>query len=93
VFCRGTQPIDAYGRWQIVAYQTPIRLQGADGWVNVQPNDWIFADADGVLVIPEQLASTVCQLAEERVRNEDLVRARLAETDDLQALYNEIGRW
>ena len=93
VFCKGTQPTDAYGRWQIVEYQTPIALPGAEGQVAVQPGDYIFGDADGVLVVPQALAETACALAEKRLEREDQVRRELLATDDIQALYDRIGRW
>jgi regulator of RNase E activity RraA len=93
VFCRGIQPIDAFGRWQIVAYQEPVTLSGPEGRVAVHPGDFLFGDADGVLVLPRDLAPRACSLAEERLARENMVRRRLAETDDIQSLYDEIGRW
>jgi len=93
VFCRGTQPIDAFGRWQIVAYETPVTLSGIEGPVPVQPADYVFGDPDGVLVIPRVLAERVCTLAEHRLEREDEVRRRLHADTDVMALYQEIGRW
>ena len=93
VFCRGTQPIDAFGRWQIVEYQVPITLEGADGRVPVAPGDLVFGDPDGVLIIPRALEESVCALAEERLGREDEVRRRLLGPEDVVALYQEIGRW
>lgn len=93
VFCRGIQPQDAYGRWQIVSYQEPVFLSGPEGRVSVSPGDWIFADADGVMVLPAAQAAKICTLAEARGAREETVRARLLETHDVQALYDEIGRW
>jgi regulator of RNase E activity RraA len=93
VICRGTQPTDAYGRWQIVEYGAPITLPGAEGTVAVRPGDWVFADADGVIVIPRELGETVCGLAEARVAREDQVRRELGATEDVQELYDRIGRW
>lgn len=93
VFCRGAQPIDAYGRWQIVEYQKPVWLPGVDGRVRVEPGDWIFMDGDGVMAIPEPLAERVCELAERRGEQEDEVRRRVLQTHDPVALYHEVGRW
>ena len=93
VFCRGAQPIDAFGRWQITAYQERIVLAGIEGPVDVAPGDYIFADHDGVLVIPKGLTSDVLGLAEGRYERENNVRRELAATEDIQALYDRIGRW
>lgn len=93
VFCRGAQPIDAFGRWQIVEYQKPIGLPGVDGRVQVRPGDWIFAEADGVMVIPAELVEPVCRFAEKRLEQEDEVRRRLKGSRDVVSLYHEVGRW
>jgi len=93
MFCRGIQPVDAYGKWQIVDYQTDVSLSGSDGDITVRPNDYIFADADGVLVIPNALGGEVCHLAENRLVKEDAIRERLKKGDDINMLYDEIGRW
>ena len=93
VFCRGAQPIDAFGRWQIVGYQDPVWLPGGDGRVAVRPGDWVFADADGVMVLPAHLAESVCGLAEKRREQEDEVRRRVTGSQDVLALYQEVGRW
>jgi 4-hydroxy-4-methyl-2-oxoglutarate aldolase len=93
VFCRGAQPIDAFGRWQITAYQEPIVLAGIEGPVSVAPGDYIFADHDGVLVIPKGLTSDVLGLAEARYERENNVRRELSATEDVQGLYDRIGRW
>jgi 4-hydroxy-4-methyl-2-oxoglutarate aldolase len=93
LFCRGILPIDAYGKWQIVAYQVDIFLSGIQGGIVVSPNDYIYADPDGVLVIPSHLAEEVCSLAEARLSREDLIREKLKTISNIQKLYDEIGRW
>ena len=93
IYCSGIQPIDAYGKWQIVGFQTNIVLNGIQGRVAVSPNDYIYGDQDGVLVIPGHLGEEVCRLAEERLIRENIVRERLSTSNDIQQLYDEIGRW
>lgn len=48
IFCRGVQPVDAYGRWQIVEYQTDIALSGTHGKILVSPDDYIFGSVDAI---------------------------------------------
>ncbi|MDM7914437.1 MAG: RraA family protein [Candidatus Eisenbacteria bacterium] len=93
VFCRGAQPIDAFGRWQIVDYQQPIALSGIEGPVPVRPGDLVYGDPDGVIVVPQDLAERVAYLASQRLAREDEVRRALEGTDDVQSLYDRIGRW
>lgn len=93
VFCRGTMPVDAFGRWQIVEYETPVSLPGLDGDVVVRPGDCVFADADGVCVIRRGDVERVLECATARLEREDSIRRRLKETTDVESLYHEIGRW
>ena len=93
VFCKGVQPIDAFGRWQIVAYDLPIAVAGPEGRVAVDPGDYVFGDPDGVLIIPRASVEDVCRLAERRLATEDAVRRELRETNDIQELYERLGRW
>ncbi len=93
VFARGTQPIDAFGRWQIVSYQVPVWLDGIEGRVPVHPGDYVFGDPDGVLVIPRILGERVCVAAEERMAREQVVRERLIGQTDVMEIYREVGRW
>ena len=93
VYCTGIQPVDAFGRWQIVEHGRNVELPGADGRVRVRPGDLVFADADGVLVLPQELAAELCTYAERRLAREDEVRRRLAASADPEALYHEVGRW
>lgn len=89
VYCLGVTPVDAYGRWQIRAWQKPIWLSPT---VRAQPNDIIFADNDGVLVIPHAKAEQICIHAEARAVIEDKIRADLEELTP-EALYSRHGRW
>lgn len=94
VFCRNTTPIDAFERWQIVDYQCNISLPAMNGGsISVSPNDFLFCDGDGVLVIENSIAQEVLKLAEERNAREDMVRKEILNTNDIQELYNRIGRW
>jgi len=93
LFCRGSQPDNAYGIWGIKAFQVPISVAGIHGRVTIEPGDYIFSDRDGVIVIPKYLIYAVCKLAEERVKKENLIRKRIDETDDIQQIYDEFGSW
>ena len=54
------------GRCQITHYQTPIKI----GEVTIKPGDVVFADIDGVLCVPRDIAYDVLVRAEEIKANE-----------------------
>lgn len=57
-------------RCKIENYNVPVRI----GKVIINPGDVIFADIDGALVVPREIALEVLERAEEIVRNEKGVR-------------------
>jgi 4-hydroxy-4-methyl-2-oxoglutarate aldolase len=73
VFSCGTNPLDSKGRNEVIAYRTPIRCGGID----VNPGDLIFADMDGIIVIPREIEDVAVQKALEKVAGEDIVRNAL----------------
>lgn len=93
LFGDGVQPTDAYGKWQITEYETPITMEGVQGTVVIQPGDYIFGDPDGVIVIPQALVEEVLELAMARQDREDLVRKEIYATNDILELNNKVGRW
>ena len=65
-----TTPKDVMGRWRLTAYNVPIRIEN----VSVKPMDIIFADKDGVIVIPQEAAVKTLLKAEELESTENYVR-------------------
>ncbi len=83
VFCRGRNPIEAFGRWAMVDYQVPIRIAGElCDEVLVRPGDFIFGDLDGVLVIPQERALEVLEECERIVGIEDIAREEFRRGDN-----------
>lgn len=93
VFCTGVQPIDAYERWQITQYQTPIKMPGIEGDVTVNPGDMIWGDTDGVIVIPNDIMFEVISKALDRAKKEDYIREQIINYDNILEMYNDLGRW
>lgn len=63
VFHAGIRPVDSKGRGRVMAYDVPVR----SGDVLVHPGDLIFADFDGVVVLPRAVETEVLGLAAEKV--------------------------
>jgi len=70
VFYRDLSPLNAIGRWEMVSVQQPVKI----GSVTIHPNDVIFAEFDGILVISGATAEEVLIKAEEIASAEMLVR-------------------
>lgn len=75
VFYRDLSPLNAIGRWEMVAAQKPVTI----GPVTIHPNDLIFAEFDGILVIPGNEAGKVLVKAEEIASAEQRVRKEMRE--------------
>lgn len=70
VFKRYTTPKDVMGRWCLTEYNVPIQVEN----VRIYPKDIVFADKDGVLIIPQAVAVKVLLKAEELHSMENVVR-------------------
>src|SRR5260370_4252720 len=83
VFARYRTPIEAFGRWAMVDHQVAVLVSGElTDTVQVNPGDFIFADYDGVLVIPQNLTLKVLEECERVIGIEDNARVEFARGDD-----------
>lgn len=71
VFYRDVNPRNGIGRWEMVSSGKPVTIGG----VTVCKGDLIFAEFDGILVVPELYIAAVLVKAEEICGIEELVRA------------------
>lgn len=85
VYYTGIRPLDSMGRGRVVAYDEPVRC----GDVLVHSGELIFADFDGIVVIPGEVESEVVRLAKERVGKESLTRAELMQGATLRDVFNK----
>src|SRR4029079_6699871 len=74
VFHGGIGPLDTKGRGKLNAFDTLIMCGG----VRVKSGDLIFGDADGVIVIPNEIQEEAIAKAVEKVTAENLTRQSLA---------------
>jgi regulator of RNase E activity RraA len=87
VFHAGIRPVDSKGRGRVMAYDVPVRC----GEVLVHPGELVFADFDGVVVIPRALEDRVLELAAEKVGKENQSRLELLKGRSLRDVYDEFG--
>jgi regulator of RNase E activity RraA len=73
-------PVASTGRWKVNASQIPVYLDGATTRkVKVMPGDFILADEDGAIVIPQDLILDVLEPAEKLTAKEVEMRTQLAD--------------
>jgi regulator of RNase E activity RraA len=75
------------GRGRVMAYDVPIRC----GEVLVHPGELIFADYDGIVVVPRQVEHQVLELAREKAGKESLTRQDLLKGRTLREVYDTYG--
>lgn len=85
VFYSGIRPLDSKGRAIVQAYDVPVRC----GEVLVRKGDLIFADFDGIVVVPAEVEQDVFQKAKEKVIKENLSRKELLSGKSLREVYNK----
>jgi regulator of RNase E activity RraA len=87
IFYTGIRPLDSMGRGRVMAYDVPIRC----GDVMVRPGELIFADYDGVVVIPREVEDESLARAFDKAHKEDNSRRDLLAGDTLRAVYDRYG--
>lgn len=87
VFSRGRYAQDSGVRTKVVDYRCSIEVDGV--WIN--PGDLIFADLDGVLVIPQELEAEVIERALEKVKGEKMVRKEIEAGMSSTAAFQKYG--
>lgn len=85
VFHAGIRPLDSKGRGRVMALDVPVKC----GDVLVRPGELIFADFDGVVVIPRQVEADVLRRAEEKAGKESDTRRELLNGRTLRDVFNE----
>jgi regulator of RNase E activity RraA len=59
------------------------------GDVLVNPGDLVFADFDGIVVVPTIVEKEVMRLAAEKIQNENYSRKELMEGKTLREVYDK----
>jgi regulator of RNase E activity RraA len=84
VFAAGRRAINSKGRCTVAAYDVPVMCGG----VLVHPGDLIFAEADGVVVVPQAVADTVITRALGIVSTENEMRDALLSGSTLRQAWD-----
>lgn len=74
VFCRYRSSSGMLGRFRMTGYQRKVTI----GNVEIAPGDVVFADIDGVIIIPRELAYEVLIRAEKIGSNEEKIKEQVS---------------
>ena len=85
VYYAGIRPLDSKGRAIVQAYDVPVKC----GEVLVHTGDIVFADFDGIVVVPKAVEQEVFLKANEKVNNENLSRKELLSGKSLREVYDK----
>ncbi|MCF7567550.1 RraA family protein [Sabulilitoribacter arenilitoris] len=89
VFCKYYTPVDIVGRWVADSFEEPIKI----GDVDINTGDYVMADRDGIVVIPQNISEEVIEKVEEVLRTESLVRKAIMNGVDPQKAYLKYGKF
>ena len=83
VFCRLSTPADIVERWIYNSLGQPITI----GSVTICSCDFIIADMDGAVIIPQNIAEEVIQKTEEVMATESKMRKAILDGMDPEQAY------
>ena len=83
LFGRARSPVSVSGKMEPKRSQVEIEIAG----VKINPGDVIFADIDGVVVIPKDILSKVADQADQLGANEAAARDRILGGEQLQSVW------
>jgi 4-hydroxy-4-methyl-2-oxoglutarate aldolase len=85
VFSRGPRPVDISGRGTVISSGRPVEVAG----VVVRPGDVVFAELDGVMIIPQAVAEETMTRAFDKVAKEDGAREDLRQGRLLSEVWSK----
>lgn len=88
-FARGTKIIDTFNKWNICDFSCNLVIKN----VFIHPNDFIFIDKDGIIVLPKELINKIYDFAIKRVDREIKMRQFLDHSSDYKTMYERYGKW
>ena len=84
-FTWGPSPIDTTGRVRVTAINEPIEVGG----VVVHPRELVFADYDGIVIIPSEVEDEVIEKVIERIKVEGDARSELSNGQSMRSVWEK----
>ncbi|QDU37294.1 4-hydroxy-4-methyl-2-oxoglutarate aldolase [Maioricimonas rarisocia] len=87
VYARGMSPYDSLNRQRVVDIDIPVELDG----VTFSPGDLVFADIDGIVVVPQEVEAEAITAAWKKVHDEDRTRDAIRDGLSATAAFEKYG--
>ncbi len=87
IFALGTNVYDSLNRQRVVDVDVPVEIDG----VAFRPGDLVFADVDGVVVVPREVETEAIGRAWKKVHDENITRDAIAGGMKAAAAYEKYG--
>lgn len=87
VFARGVCPYDSKDRQSVVDMDIPVKIGG----LVLRPGDLVFADQDGIVVIPAEIEKEAVQRAWAKVHAENVTRQAIRDGMKIVDAYAKYG--
>lgn len=87
VFARGACLYDSKNRQRVIDYDVPVEIDG----VRFAPGDLVFADVDGVVVVPAEVEKAAIEAAWRKVHDENITRDAIAAGMKATDAYAKFG--
>ena len=87
VFARGTSVYDSQDRQRVIAIDTDVQIDG----VTFSAGDLVFADEDGVVVVPQEVEAAAIAAAWSKVHAENVTRDAIRDGMKATDAYKKYG--
>ena len=89
VYCRYNTPKDVAGRWIVKEMGTSVQI----GDVNIKTGDYLIADEDGIVIIPNKIIFKIIAKAKKDLNSENKMRKAILNGTDPQEAYLKYGKF
>ncbi len=87
VFASGTSPYDSLHRQRVIDIDVPVEIDG----VTFSPGEIVFADRDGVVVVPREVEQEAIRRAWDKVHAENVTRDAIRKGMPAEEAYRTFG--
>jgi 4-hydroxy-4-methyl-2-oxoglutarate aldolase len=87
IFARGASPYDSKDRQEVTAVDVAVEIAG----VVFHPNDLVFADVDGVVVVPAEVEEEAIRRAWNKAHDENRTRSAIQQGMKVTEAYRRYG--